>query len=248
MTDPRIHERRVLVAREKGRRRRRVLAGVLVLAALAGGGLALVHSSLFGARHVEVTGSPHVARSEVVAVAGLAGAPPLVDLSPAAIARRLERLPWVETASVSLSWPTTVRIAVVARTPVAALRAGGGWAVVDPTGRVLEDVASRPSSLPVVSAGDVPVPPPGGSLPRSVAALARVAAVMPESMVPEVTAVTLGRGGIVLQLADNMRALLGNTSLLRDKFVALKTVLVRADLSGISVIDLQVPSAPVLLH
>ena len=248
MTDPRIHERRVLVAREKGRRRRRLLTGVAVLVALAGGGLALVHSSLFGARHVEITGSAHVARPEVVAVAGLEGAPPLVDLSPAAIARRLERLPWVETASVSLSWPTTVRIAIVPRTPVAALRAGAGWAVVDPTGRVLEDVASRPSSLPVVSTGGAAVPPPGDSLPPSVAALARVAAVMPESMVPEVSAVTLGRGGIVLQLANRMRALLGNTSLLQDKFVALKTVLVRADLSGISVIDLRVPSAPVLLR
>ncbi|HLI42933.1 MAG TPA: FtsQ-type POTRA domain-containing protein [Acidimicrobiales bacterium] len=248
VTDPRIHERRVRVAREKGRRRRRwLLAGLTALAA-GGGALALVHSSLLGARHVEISGQPHAPYATVVRVAGLEGAPPLVDLSAQVIAARVESLPWVKTARVSLSWPSTVRIAVTDRTPVAAIPLpGGGYAVADATGRVLEDTAARPLTLPLVMAGGA-VPAPGGRLDGPSAELARVAALTPEAMVAEISSIAWGSGGIVVRLAGGRTAVLGDDSALGDKFVALYTVLEKANLSGIVTIDLRVPSAPVLIR
>ncbi len=246
MTDPRIHERRVRVARETGRRRRRAILASLALALVVAGGFALVHSSLFGARHVEISGPAHASHTEVVRVAGLEGAPPLVDLSAALIARRVETLPWVQTATVSLSWPTTVHIRVTGRIPVALVAvASGGYALVDPTGRVLEDVATKPAGFPTIAVSGS-IPRPGGDLNRDGASLARVAAATPQSMVSEIAVIARGPLGIEVRLPGKLVAVLGNDTLLADKFVALKTVLTRVDLRGVTTIDLRVPSAPVL--
>lgn len=248
VTDPRIQERRVRVARETGRRRRRRLVGFLGVVLAAGGGIALVHSSVFGARHIDISGSAHAPYSAVVRVAGLEGAPPLVDLSAAVIASRVESLPWVKTATVSLSFPSTVRIRVTDRVPVAAIALPQGrYAVADPTGRVLEDVNSKPLSLPLVEVAGR-VPRPGGQLGRHDESLTLAAAAMPESMVPGTAAVRFGRDGIEVDLAQHRVAVLGGDTALADKFTALETVLRKADLSGIARIDLRVPSAPVLIR
>ncbi|MGO9198530.1 MAG: cell division protein FtsQ/DivIB [Acidimicrobiales bacterium] len=248
MTDPRIHERRVLVAREKGRHRRRWLIAGLVGLLVAAGGFAVVHSSVLGARHVEVTGSAHTPYSTIVKVAGLRGAPPLIDLSPAVIAERVEALPWVDTAVVSVAWPSTVRIRLTERTPVAVLPAGpAGWAVADPTGRVLEDLAARPAGLPEIASSGA-LPPPGKRLPAHLGTLARVAAAMPESMVPEIADIRWDSEGIVAEMSHKLVAVLGSASMLEDKFVALATVLAHGGLTGIGTIDLRVPAAPVLIR
>lgn len=251
MTDPRIHERRVKVARDNGRRRRRrVLAGLVVLG-LAGAGFALVHSSVFGARHVRVSGAPNVTRSSVVAAAGLQGAPPLVDLDPSALAARVEHLPWVLTAAVRIAWPSTVAIRLTERIPVAVVAAPGtdSYAICDVTGRVLEIVHGRPASLPLVQLVGALTGPgaPGTSLPAKDRQELQVAAEMPESMVAEVTELTLTAAGAVADLTDHLTAIIGPAADLRQKFVSLATVLAHGDLSGISSIDLRVAAAPVLI-
>lgn len=251
MTDPRIHARRVVIARERGRRRRhRILAG-LTAAALAAAGLALVHSSLLGARHVRVMGAPNIPTSTVIAAAGLQGEPPLVDLNAGSIESRVETLPWVLTADVHIAWPTTVAIQVTERIPVAAIALAGdaGYAVCDVSGRVLETVASRPASLPLVvlaATGGSPGPP-GSSLPKRDRLQLEVAAAMPESMVPAIGEIALASVGAVLALGHRREAIVGDASSLAQKFVSLATVLARANLDGITAIDLRVPTAPVLL-
>lgn len=247
MTDPRIHRRRVEVARAHGRRRRHLIVVAVVVVALVAGGLAALHSSLFGATHVEVTGSAHTSRTAVVRAAGLEGAPPLVDLSTAVIATRVERLPWVLRATVALSWPDTVRIHLTERTPVAVVADAGGFAVVDPTGRVLEQEGPRPPGLPLLATAGDP-PRPGARLSGRGPALAAVAAAMPESMVSETAEIAVASPGIVVVLTDHVTAVLGSATALHDKFVALATVLAHGHLGETRTIDLTVPSAPVLIR
>ncbi len=248
MTDPRIHERRVLVARQLGRRRRRRIVVAAVLVTLGLGGLALVHSSVFGAKNVEVSGDRHTPRAAVLRAAGLIGAPPLVDLDAAAIASRVDRLPWVASATVDISWPSTVSIRLKERVPVAAVQlAAGGFAICDPTGRVLEDVATRPPSLPLVATGG-PVGPPGSSLAPAERELALVAADMPESMVRLSRVIVSSSEGAEVLLADGIKALVGSQASLTEKFVSLATVLHHGGLGGVAEIDLRVPSAPVLIR
>lgn len=252
MTDPRIHARRVVVARERGRRRRRRIVTGLVVVALVALGVVLVHSSVFGARNVRVVGAPNIPTSRVIAVAGLRGDPPLVDLNTASIASRVEHLPWVLTAAVHLAWPWTVAIKVTERTPVAAIAGGdrgGSYAVCDVTGRVLETVAARPASLPLVvlaAPGSGPGAP-GSTLPSRDRLELEVAAAMPESMVPSVREITVSSVGAVLGLGDGREAIVGGAVSLSQKFVSLATVLAHGDLGGVAAIDLRVATAPVLL-
>ena len=92
----------------------------------------LLHTPLFSARSVTVTGNVHETAAQVVAQAGLAGHPPLLDVDAGAAAARLEQLPWVRTATVHVSWPDGVHIAVTEETPRFAVSAAGGqWDVAE---------------------------------------------------------------------------------------------------------------------
>jgi hypothetical protein len=102
---PRISARRTAVIKEQGQRRLVIAGVVLCLAAVVVGGWFLLHTSLFAARSVTVTGNVHETAAQVVAQAGLASHPPLLDVNAGAAAARLEQLPWVRTAAVRVSWP-----------------------------------------------------------------------------------------------------------------------------------------------
>ncbi|HVX22920.1 MAG TPA: FtsQ-type POTRA domain-containing protein [Acidimicrobiales bacterium] len=119
--DPRIRERRTAVTRAAGRRRRRILLAVVAVVVLVVAGWVFLHTKALAARSVTVVGSVHTPEATVVATAGLAGQPPMIDVDTGAAAARLERLPWVATATVSRQWPDGVRIAITERTPVAAV-------------------------------------------------------------------------------------------------------------------------------
>ena len=130
--DPRIMARRIAVTRERGRSRLRyvvVCAALVVLAALA---LVVLHTGIFSARHLKVLGAVHTSQSTVLAVAGLTGHPPMMDVDAGLASKRLERLPWVEKATLEVNWPDSVTVVVTERVPVATLPAvGGGIALVD---------------------------------------------------------------------------------------------------------------------
>lgn len=247
MTDPRIHARRVGVERERGRRRLHVVLGTVVVAGLAAGSIALLHSSLFAARQVVIAGNLHTGRAQLLRVAGLSTEPPLVDVDPAAVARRLDRLPWVASVRVRVEWPSTVALAVVERVPVAAIaRSGGGYALVDETGRVLGDQRDRPPALPLVSATGL-LGAPGSRLEPSDRPLLAAAAALPVSLVARVSTIEASATGVVVvKLSGGQQALLGDAQSLALKYESLATVLQRMNLAGIGSIDLRAPATPLL--
>jgi cell division protein FtsQ len=247
MTDPRIHARRVEVQRQNGRHRLRIVLGFVVLVLLSAGAVALTHTSLFAARKVVIVGTTNIARSEILGVTGLDGKPLLIDINSATLARRVERLAWVDSATVSVEWPSTVSIAVVERVPVAAdALPGGGYALLDSSGRVLEDRAIRPVSLPVIALPQAPGKP-GSFLGVSARAVLMAAAALPVSLLPRVDEIiTSSAQGVVLRLKGGLEAVLGNDQSLPQKFVSLVTVLNRVNLAGVGGIDLRVATSPVL--
>ena len=246
MTDPRIQARRVKVEREKGHRRLHVLLSFLAAAGLSAGALAILHTSVFGARTVVIAGAVNTSRAQILTVSGLRKQPPLIDINPGTISRRLERLAWVARASVHIEWPSTVSIAVVERVPVAAAHLSkGGYAVFDSSGRVLKDVASRPVGLPLVALSASSLRP-GVFVEGSSEKLLTAAAQLPVSLVGQVREILAGPEGVVLRLSGGMKAVLGDDQALGEKFVSLATVLQKVDLAGVATIDLRVATAPVL--
>ncbi len=243
--DPRISARRTAVSKERGRRRL-VIAGVaLGVAALVVGGWFLLHTPVFSARSITVTGNVHETAAQVVAQAGLASHPPLLDVNAGAAATRLEQLPWVRSATVHTSWPDGVHIVVTEETPrFTASTPAGQWVTLSNDGRVLDASATRPAGLLLLT---VPAAPggPGSVLPAKDAPGLRVASTLPASFVGQVTAVTVEPAGWVqLALTTPVVVDIGTTSELTAKYEDVSSILAGATLHNGDVIDVSVPDAP----
>ena len=245
--DPRIRQRRIAVRRDEGRRRLRLLIGGLAVASLVGGAVAATHSALLDVDHVRVRGGTHTSDAAVLAAAGLGRHTYMLDIDSGAIARRLEQLPWVERATVSRQWPSTVKIAVTERVPVAVIGAGADRvATVDKSGRVLA-LASQPPDGLLRLDGFPPAPEPGQELAPDGRAAVTVAAALPADVRKIVTSISDGDGDIQLHLGTPAAVVeLGTADQLDAKIVALTTMLAKVDMRGARILDLRVPSAPVL--
>jgi cell division septal protein FtsQ len=243
--DPRLSARRTAVIREQGRRRLVIASVALGVAALVVGGWFLVHTPLFSARSVSVTGNLHESAAQVVDQAGLASHPPLLDVDAGTAAARLEQLPWVRSATVHVSWPDGVHIAVTEETArFTASTPDGKWESLSNDGRVLGESATRPPGLLLLT---VPEPPgdPGTELSTKDAPGLRVASSLPASFVAQVTAVTVEPAGWVqLALTTPVVVDIGNAAELAAKYEDVSSILAGASLHNGDVIDVSVPDAP----
>ena len=243
--DPRIRARRTAVKKEQGRRRLIVAAAVLGVAVLLVGGWFVVHTPLFSARSVTVTGNVHETEAQVVSQAGLASHPPLLDVDAGAAAARLEKLPWVRTASVHVSWPDGVHIAVTEETPTFTVNtAAGTWESLSNDGRVLEESATRPPGLLLLTVPQTPGAP-GTVLSAKDSPGLQVASTLPASFVGQVTGVTVEPAGWVqLALTTPVLVDIGTATELTAKYEDVSSILAGASLHNGDVIDVSVPDAP----
>ena len=244
--DPRIEERRAAVRRRQGRRRLALLLVAALVVVLAVDGWLVLHSRLFAVRVVTVTGAVHTPVPEVVAAAGLAGQPAELSLDPAAVAARVEQLPWVATARVVREWPDGVSITVTERVPVAEVAGPTGWAEVDRAGRVLA-WAKTPFPGLVHLGGPWPVGPAGTTLAAPAQAGLTVAATLPPAFAGQVAEVVTQPGDQVdLALSVPVTVDLGTATQLRAKYEDLAAILAGATLHAGQVIDVSVPDSPVV--
>jgi cell division protein FtsQ len=243
--DPRIRDRRVGVTRARGRRRLHLVLGLVVVTGLVLGGWYLAHSSLLSARVIVVSGAAHTTPQEVIAVAGLADHPPLVDVNPGTVAARIEGLPWVAKATVRRQWPDGVRISLTQRSPDAVIAlAAGKVALVDGTGRVLALVASAPPGLVTLT---VPghVGGAGTTLGSAAGPAVRVADTLPAAFRTQVATITVGPDGqVTLGLTSPLHVDLGTATELAAKYEDVAALLSGATLHPGDVIDVTVPDSP----
>lgn len=151
----------------------RVLASAVGLGLLAAGALGLLEVRKVmgrdqrfmvpGTSAIETVGLEHVGRDEVLQVLGDAVGRNVFRLSLPAQQAALERMPWVESATVMRLLPDRLRAEVRERTPVAFAREKGKIGLVDSHG-VLLDLRQPPAggsySFPVVTgvgAAETPV-------------------------------------------------------------------------------------------
>jgi cell division septal protein FtsQ len=245
LMDPRLSARRTAVMREQGRRR------LLVLIAGVGGTLVIVagwfalHSPIFSARALTVTGNVHETAAQVLTQAGLAGHPALLDVNAGAAAARIEQLPWVQSAAVHVSWPDGVHVTVTEKTPrLAASEPGGRWATLSADGRVLAVSTARPAGLMLLTAPAAPGAPGTWLAPRDASGL-RVASTLPGSFAAQVTAVTVEpQGWVQLAMTTPILVDIGSDAQLPAKYEDVSSILAGVTLHNGDVIDVSVPDAP----
>jgi cell division protein FtsQ len=128
-----------------------VFFGLVAVAIVAGVAWALLGSRLLVVRSVQVSGTgPQASRAQVLAAARIPAGLPLIRVNTAAVAQRVGGIRQVQSAQVSRNWPSTVVISVRLRTPVFAVAARGGYALVDAYGVDVRDSARRPPRLPLL--------------------------------------------------------------------------------------------------
>ncbi|MGQ0624327.1 MAG: cell division protein FtsQ/DivIB [Sporichthyaceae bacterium] len=124
-------------ARIKARRRSRwikaaVGAGTLALVAL--GVWVICYSAVFSVRSVQISGTERLAPGQVATAAAVPRGGSLALLDTAAIAARVRTLAPVAEVSVVRRFPSTVRIEITERDPVAVLAVPSGRRLVDAFG------------------------------------------------------------------------------------------------------------------
>ena len=213
-------------------RRRRVVLGVaagvvLVLVAT----WLVAFSSAFGVRSIEVHGTHVLTVAQVESAAAIKHGTPLVRLDTSAVTRRIEKLPEVESAQVSTSFPSTVVITVTERIAVGYVRRSGHVVLVDKSGDQYRAVAGAPRGLPRFVLGS-------GSDARAVgAAVASVAAALPRAASRQVTSIeALDPNSITIVLTHGRVVQWGSAARTAEK-ARLLPVLLRRHASQINVSD-----------
>src|SRR3982074_3411177 len=112
--------------------------------------LFLLAQPAFRPRHLEVTGTKHLTVSQVTGALSLPADRSIFLFSQTDLARRLQALPWVRSANVSLALPDRVAVSVTEWTPSAVLQVGETTYYLNDLGEVL-DPAAEAGSLPVIN-------------------------------------------------------------------------------------------------
>lgn len=247
--DPRFEARRASVERDERRRRRVRLVSVAVLLSVVGGLFGVTRSGLLDVDTIDVIGVSHEEDAEVIAASGIAIGSPLTDVDGEQAARRIEAVvPWVSAARVSRSWPTSVRIAVVERRPVAQVqRDDGGWLLVDGSGQLLDMVATADPQLQTIE-GVVPAATAtaGAVLDERSAGGVGVLAQMSPGLLSRMRGVRYVDGDVELLLTASGTVAFGRANQVQMKLLALETVIARVDQTCVQAIDVRVPRRPLV--
>lgn len=239
--------------RSSGRRRLRRVVIASAAVGLVVVVLLLLHTPLFSARVISVTGvHSHTSTAEIVDAAGLEGHPPLISVDPGVAARQVEALPFVGSAEVERRWPDGVKVVVTERVPKALIAGpGSSWSIVDASGRTLEVLPSQklPPGLIVLSVhtttGVVRPARVGRTLGDDAAFALQVCRTLPPAFAAQVVSVTEAPDGTVsLGLNSRITVLLGTDSDLSAKYEDVAAIIAHASLRGATVIDVTVPQSP----
>lgn len=123
------------------------LVGVGIVAGVA---WALLGSRLFVVRSVTVTGTRLVTSAQVIAAADVPLGTSLIGVDTGQVARRVEGIRQVASATVAKDWPDHLAITVRERVPVVAVRmSGGGYDLIDPAGVLVAWSRAKPAALPL---------------------------------------------------------------------------------------------------
>jgi cell division protein FtsQ len=207
--DPRLRQRRLEVARERGRRRRRVAVRALLGLAVVGLVMGSALSPVLRVRHIRVEGLSGSLGVDVEArVAHLRGRPLLLVDSGSVRADLLSDAR-LSAVRVTKEPPGTLRITAARRIPAAVASVAGGFAVLSADAVVLEVLPVAEPGLPGLRAGEVPARP--GAHAATAEGALRALVALPPSVAARIREMQVGSdGSLNLVLDDGVAVGFGN--------------------------------------
>jgi cell division protein FtsQ len=191
------------------------LASVLAVAL----GLVLYFTPIMSVRHTVVTGLVAITEPEVLAAAAVPQGTPLVQVDTDAVANRIAAIRRVASVRVQREYPSTLRIIVVERVPVAIKDYPDGPHLFDKDG-VDFAAAPPPPGLPYLDTDN-----PGPTDPPTKAALQVLLSLRPEvaSQVARIGAPSVA--SLTLTLLDGRQVIWGTTDRTEEKALKLGALL-----------------------
>ncbi len=241
--DPRLRQRRIEVIREQGRRRLRILVGVVSAIVAVGLAWVVIESPVYDVDHIRVSGSTHTPAPEIDAASGIRLRDALLFVNVGRATSRIEALPWVAKAVVHKKFPGSVTVAITERVPVAWARTSpAAGALVDASGRVLGPAPTPPTGvIEVTGLGAPPVP----GLRVTDAVVVHALTRLDPSLASRVVSAAWARGELTLHLATGPEIRLGPPEQLGAKSASAEVVLARPEAAHVAYVDVRVPAAPV---
>jgi cell division protein FtsQ len=208
---------------------RAVFFGLALLGILAGVGWALLGARFLVVRSVAVAGTSTVPVSAVIAAAAVPDGTPLLRVDASQVARRVESIRDVASATVSKAWPDKLVIAVRERIPVVAVKMSKGYDLMDPTGVIVRWSSSQPATLP-----EYLTSLPGNDLRGNadLSAAASVLSALPSWLSGSVTEVSAPESGqVTLRLRDHVTIVWGSDGRNQQKSEELRILMKQAPAS-----------------
>lgn len=111
----------------------------------------------FRVRAVEVEGRHRASAKAILAALGVARGTPILEIDPAVAKQRLEKVPWVRSATVYRRLPDTLYIDMTEQQPLAFWQHGETLTLIDREGKpIAEPNLAAYSRLPVLVGADAP--------------------------------------------------------------------------------------------
>ena len=226
----------------RDRARKTVAIAFIATVVLGAGAVTLTRSPFFDAHSIEVRGSSHVDRGDILRIAAITPETNVFTFDTGAAEVRLDRDPWIARATVTKDLPSGLLIDIRERFPVAVAESGGLLRLVADDGALLD------AALPRVAVGLPAIASTGEGLePEAVRGAARAIAEMAPTLRHRIDGVSiLTDGQLRVDLSSGADVAYGEAVDLPEKAMALRALLDYAAGRGASVIsaDVRVPSAP----
>ena len=211
---------------------------------IVGAVYAATASPLFRARTLNVEGGGKLGRSQILHLAQVDTDTNILWLSASAVSGRLTASPWVKSATVAKSYPSTLTVSVVERFPVAVTKSGDSWLAMADDGTGLEIIERMPPGFPLIVGAAAPAI--GHATVESTPA-ATAAGLMNDATRSQVGKIVIAADGTLgLFLSAGGRVEYGQPTELKEKADALSGILSWAQENGskIRTVDLTAPAAP----
>jgi cell division septal protein FtsQ len=216
--------------------------------------LFLLAQPSFRVRNVQVSGIRHVSAEDIKSAMDLPSDQSIFFLSHVDLEHRVESLPWIRSASVSLALPDRIAVRVAEWTPSAVLQVGEESYDLNDVGQVLEP-ATEPGRLLVVNRPDLGAVKTGQRIvaPELLSMLQRLRAGFQPAFRVSITSFTIDARDVLSAQTDRGWTLVfgqmvtaDDRATLETKVAALHALSSRLDLTSTQIvyINLENPGAP----